>query len=79
MQEAFRWPACHLFASAYPDCSLIITGHSICAAIATLAGAEPRSMNYTADIYTYGSPRIGNTAFATFVTSQAPELGGNTG
>ena len=39
------------------------------ALLATLAGAELRSMNYTADIYTYGSPRVGNTAFATFVTS----------
>jgi hypothetical protein len=34
-------------------------------------------MNYSADTYTYGSPRVGNTAFATFVTDQAPELGRN--
>jgi predicted lipase len=63
----------------YPDYSLIITGHSIGAGIATLAGAELRSMNYNADIYTYGSPRVGNTEFATFVMSQAPEKGGITG
>jgi hypothetical protein len=61
----------------YPDYSLVITGHSIGAGIATLAGAELRSMNYNADIYTYGSPRVGNTEFATFVTSQAPEKGVN--
>lgn len=63
--------------SENPDYSLIITGHSIGAGIATLAGAELRSMNYAADIYTFGSPRVGNTAFATFVTAQAPLLGGN--
>jgi hypothetical protein len=34
-------------------------------------------MNYSADTYTYGSPRVGNTVFATFVTNQAPKLGGN--
>jgi hypothetical protein len=61
----------------YPDYSLVITGHSIGAGIATLAGAELRSMNYNADIYTYGSPRVGNTEFATFVTSQALEKGVN--
>jgi len=61
--------------STNPDYSLIITGHSIGAGVATLAGAELRSMNYTADIYTYGSPRVGNAAFAAFVTSQAPDLG----
>ncbi|KAE9368372.1 alpha/beta-hydrolase, partial [Stipitochalara longipes BDJ] len=63
--------------STYPEYSLIITGHSIGAGVATLAAAELRSINYTADTYTYGSPRVGNTAFATFVTSQAPEFGEN--
>lgn len=61
----------------HPNYTLIITGYSIGAGVATLAGTEFRSMNYTADIYTFGSPRVGNTAFATFVTSQAPLLGQN--
>ncbi|KAN0094055.1 alpha/beta-hydrolase [Hyaloscypha variabilis] len=61
----------------HPNYTLIVTGHSIGAGIATLAGAELRSLNCTADIYTFGSPRVGNTAFATFVTSQAPLLGQN--
>jgi hypothetical protein len=63
--------------STYPSYSLILTGHSIGAGVATLAGAELRSMNYSADIYTFGSPRVGNAAFAIFVTSQSPQLGEN--
>ncbi|KUJ19592.1 alpha/beta-hydrolase [Mollisia scopiformis] len=60
-----------------PSYSIVITGHSIGAAIATLAAAELRSMNYSVDTYTFGSPRVGDTAFATFVTDQAPALGNN--
>lgn len=63
--------------AAYSNYSLVITGHSIGAAIATLAGVEFRSLNYSADIYTYGSPRVGNAAFAVFVTDQSPDLGNN--
>jgi hypothetical protein len=63
--------------SSHANYSLIITGHSIGAGIATLAATELRNMNYSADTYTYGSPRVGNTVFATFVTNQAPKLGGN--
>jgi hypothetical protein len=34
-------------------------------------------MNYSADVYTFGSPRVGNEPFAAFVTAQSPQLGGN--
>ncbi|KAF8851752.1 alpha/beta-hydrolase [Acephala macrosclerotiorum] len=61
-----------------PTYSLIITHHSIGAAIATLA-AELRNMNYIIDTYTFGSPRVGNTAFANFVTNQSLSLGNNYG
>ena len=61
----------------HPNYEIVITGHSIGAAIATLAAAELRAMNYTADTYTFGSPRVGNEAFAEFVTNQAPQLGHN--
>jgi hypothetical protein len=60
-----------------PSYSLVITGHSIGAGVGTLAAAELRSMNYSVDTYTFGSPRVGNTAFTTFVTNQAPSLGHN--
>lgn len=60
-----------------PTYSLVLTGHSIGAGVATLAAAELRSMGYIADTYTFGSPRIGNTALATFVTDQSQSLGQN--
>ncbi|KAF2099514.1 alpha/beta-hydrolase [Rhizodiscina lignyota] len=55
-------------------CSLVVTGHSLGAAIATLCAAELRKAGYNVALYTYGSPRVGNPAFANFVTAQA---GGN--
>ncbi|KAH7390318.1 lipase [Cadophora sp. MPI-SDFR-AT-0126] len=60
--------------AAHPDYAVVVTGHSIGGAVGTLAGAELRSMGIKADVYTYGSPRVGNAAFATFVTAQE---GGN--
>jgi hypothetical protein len=57
--------------------SVVLTGHSIGGAVATLAATELRTMGYKADLYTYGSPRAGNEAFAAFTTDQAPGLGGN--
>lgn len=57
--------------------SVVLTGHSIGGAVATLAGAELRSMGIKLDIYTFGSPRVGNNRFASYVTSQAPSLGLN--
>ncbi|TVY29314.1 Lipase, partial [Lachnellula hyalina] len=62
---------------AHSDYSIVVTGHSIGAAVGTLAAVELRSLNYSVDIYTYGSPRVGNEAFADFVTSQAPAQGSN--
>jgi len=74
--------------TANPDYKLVATGHSLGAAIATLAGATLRDAGYPCDIYTFGSPRvsdplcnilytqadqrkIGNNAFANYVTAQA--------
>ncbi|TVY45929.1 Mono- and diacylglycerol lipase [Lachnellula occidentalis] len=62
---------------AYPSYSIVVTGHSIGAAVGTLAAAELRSLNHSVDTYTYGSPRVGNEAFADFVTSQTPAQGSN--
>ncbi|CZS98256.1 related to Lipase [Rhynchosporium graminicola] len=55
---------------AHPDFKVVITGHSIGGAVGTLAAAELRGMGINADIYSYGSPRVGNAAFANFVTAQ---------
>lgn len=50
-----------------------MTGHSLGAAVATIAAATLRKQQPSAsiDLFTYGSPRVGNAAFADFVTAQA--------
>lgn len=56
--------------SAHPSYKVVVSGHSIGGAVGTLAVAELRSMGINADVYSYGSPRVGNAAFAAFVTAQ---------
>ncbi|KAH6683958.1 Alpha/Beta hydrolase protein [Halenospora varia] len=53
---------------------MIVTGHSLGGAIATLCAAEIRKSGMDAALYTFGSPRVGDPKFAQFVTDQA---GGN--
>lgn len=57
--------------AAYPTYKIIFTGHSLGGAVATLSAANARAEGYAIDLYTYGSPRVGNEAFASFVTAQA--------
>ncbi|KAI9860576.1 MAG: hypothetical protein M1813_006000 [Trichoglossum hirsutum] len=59
----------------FPYYPIVVTGHSLGGAIATLAAAELRSRfpSATVYLYNYGSPEVGNQALADFVTSQ----GGN--
>ncbi|KAK1783584.1 Alpha/Beta hydrolase protein [Copromyces sp. CBS 386.78] len=59
--------------ATYPSYSIGVTGHSLGGAVATLAAAYLRKAGYTADLYTFGSPRVGNKAFAAFTTSQSGE------
>ncbi|KAK2602506.1 hypothetical protein N8I77_009033 [Diaporthe amygdali] len=56
---------------AYPGYTLVVTGHSLGGAVGTLAAIEFRNMGYACDLYTYGSPRVGNLALVKFVTDQA--------
>jgi predicted lipase len=56
---------------SYPDFSIVTTGHSLGAAMATMAGAWLRHDGYPCDIYTYGSPRIGNEKLADYISQQA--------
>jgi len=45
---------------------ILVTGHSLGAALATLAVARLREMDKTVNgLYTFGSPRVGDIAFAT--------------
>ncbi|PSR90780.1 Alpha/Beta hydrolase protein [Coniella lustricola] len=54
----------------YPSYTLVVAGHSLGAAVATLAAADLRIAGYSCDVYTVGSPRVGNLAWAEFVTAQ---------
>lgn len=56
---------------ANPDYSLVVTGHSLGAGVGTIAAAVLRRAGYACDLYTYGSPRVGNEPFAQFVSDQA--------
>ena len=61
----------------YPQHRLIVTGHSLGAALATLAAGDIRKLKdpwYLAntELYTYGSPRVGNEALARFLSNQSP-------
>ncbi|WQF79560.1 Putative fungal lipase-like domain, alpha/Beta hydrolase [Colletotrichum destructivum] len=57
--------------AANPNYTIIATGHSLGGAVATIAAADLRRDGYAVDLYTYGSPRVGNDAFVNFVTVQA--------
>lgn len=55
----------------HPGYGVVVTGHSLGGAVATLAGAYLRRAGVPADVYTYGSPRVGNEAFAAFASTQS--------
>jgi len=56
-----------------PQCnSIIVTGHSLGAALATLASIDLQAIynsTHSLVLYDYGSPRVGNQAFASFADS----------
>ncbi|KAK2029705.1 lipase [Colletotrichum zoysiae] len=56
--------------AANPSYTIVGTGHSLGGAVVTIAAAYLRLDGYPVDIYTYGSPRVGNGAFTDFVTIQ---------
>ncbi|KAK3994789.1 Alpha/Beta hydrolase protein [Cladorrhinum sp. PSN332] len=57
--------------AANPSYEVVVTGYSLGAAVGTIAAGYIRKGGIAADLITYGSPRVGNNAFAKFVTSQA--------
>lgn len=57
---------------ANPDYELSLVGHSLGAAVATLAAADIRGKGYpSAVLYAYASPRVANPELATFITQQS--------
>ncbi|KAL9022101.1 MAG: hypothetical protein Q9185_000719 [Variospora sp. 1 TL-2023] len=62
-------------AASHPNNRVAIVGHSLGGAIADLAAAEIRKSGVTADLYTYGAPRIAGATLSNFITNQ--NMGGN--
>lgn len=56
--------------AAYPNYKIIFTGHSLGGAVNTLAAGYARKQGFAVDVYSYGSPRVGNDAFVSFITDQ---------
>ncbi|TID18915.1 Mitochondrial distribution and morphology protein 10 [Venturia nashicola] len=61
----------------YPQNRIVVTGHSLGGAVATLAAGALRKTGFKVDLYTYGSPRVANEDLAVQLTLQAPSLGSN--
>ncbi|KAE8356693.1 Alpha/Beta hydrolase protein [Aspergillus coremiiformis] len=53
-----------------PGFKLIVTGHSFGGAMATIAATVLRQSGYVLDMFSYGAPRLGNMAFAEYVSAQ---------
>ncbi|KAL4884801.1 aldehyde dehydrogenase family-domain-containing protein [Aspergillus karnatakaensis] len=61
----------------YPGYKIVVTGHSLGGAIATLYAVNLRSEGIDVDLYTFGAPSVGNFAFAEFITDDGVQLGAN--
>jgi len=55
------------------NCHIYVTGHSLGGAIATLAAADLYTLTPDLTVYTYGSPRVGDEAFATYYDKIVPD------
>jgi predicted lipase len=57
--------------SMYPGFELVVVGHSLGAAVATLAATDLRSKGHTsAAMYAFAAPRVANPALAQHITMQ---------
>jgi len=66
VEKAIAIPVAEQFAQ-YPDYQLLITGHSMGGALATLLGLSYQNLGKSPFVITFGQPRVGNPAFANFV------------
>jgi len=55
--------------SIYPTARVVVTGHSLGAAMATYGAIDLSLLGYGIYFYTYGSPRPGNDNFAIYFNS----------
>jgi len=59
--------------SSCQKCHIYVTGHSLGAAIATLAAADLYQISPDISLYTFGSPRVGDEAFAAYFDKILPD------
>lgn len=55
--------------SKYPTYQVIVTGHSLGAALATLAAVDIKNAGIPVRLFNYGSPRVGDNTFSAWVSS----------
>ncbi|KAL2867011.1 lipase family protein [Aspergillus lucknowensis] len=61
----------------YPSHRLVLTGHSLGGALATLYAVLLRVRGVYVDLYTFGAPSVRNRAFARAITTEWQGLGAN--
>jgi hypothetical protein len=54
----------------YPRYQVIVTGHSLGAAVAQLLALELLAQNISCEVYNYGQPRVGDANFAALVNQK---------
>ena len=57
----------------FPSFQVVCTGHSMGGALAMLCAADMRTRGIPATAYTYGQPRVGNAAFASWYATLIPD------
>jgi len=55
--------------SAYPNYKVVVTGHSLGAALATLTSMDLKANGLDNTLFMFGSPRVGNDQFAAWASS----------
>jgi predicted lipase len=66
--------AVNVLKTKFPDYDIILTGHSLGAAVATLSAVDLIKNGTSVSLYTFGSPRVGNKEFADYVRSLYSKL-----
>lgn len=54
----------------YPDYKLVLVGHSLGGAVAAIAGLDLQARGWDPHVTTFGEPRIGNKALASYVNAR---------
>lgn len=63
-------PAVKQAAATYPSYKINVVGHSLGAAVASLAAASLRNTGLTVALYNFGSPRIGGSKISSYISNQ---------